>query len=122
MRPSKSELPAVPASLIDVALIDAPTSAAAGSMSISAWHELVRTGEAPQPVIRAPRFTRWRLADVRAYLVKRADDGSDSDAAKALTDRARKASAEARKPKAVAKARSTRAERVSSRAAAAIAK
>ena len=35
MRPCKSELPAVPASLIDVALIDAPAIAAAGAMSIS---------------------------------------------------------------------------------------
>lgn len=60
-----------PESLADVAHIDGPGAAAAGCLSISQWHALVREGRAPQPVIRAPRFTRWRLADVRAWLVAR---------------------------------------------------
>jgi len=69
---AKTDLPPVPAALADVALVAAPTCAAAGDISISTWHELVRTGEAPAPVIRQPRCTRWRLADVRAWLIERA--------------------------------------------------
>ncbi len=59
--------PLVPTALEAVALVDARTAAAAGSMSVSWWHEAVAAGRAPFPVIRAPRCTRWRLADVRAF-------------------------------------------------------
>jgi predicted DNA-binding transcriptional regulator AlpA len=71
-----------PPELADVALIDAPRIAAAACMSLSSWHELVRTGQAPQPVMRAPRCTRWRLADVRAWLAARAERGSEPRAAR----------------------------------------
>ncbi len=71
----KSDLPPVPPILADVAMIDGPTCAAAAGISISGWHDLVRTGAAPQPVIRRPRCTRWRLADVRAWLIERAAQG-----------------------------------------------
>lgn len=57
----------VPAALAAVALIDAPTAAAAGSMSVSWWHAEVAAGRAPAPVIRRPRCTRWRLADVHGF-------------------------------------------------------
>lgn len=84
----------VPAVLQDVALIDGPTCAAVGQVSLSTWHELVRTGEAPQPAIRGIRFTRWRLVDVRDYWRRRAEDGTP-EAAERLMARSRKGSAEA---------------------------
>lgn len=57
----------LPAALADVALIDGKTCAAAGSMSESWWHAEVAAGRAPQPVIRAPRCTRWSCADVANF-------------------------------------------------------
>jgi len=85
----------VPAALADVALIDASAAAAAGSMSVSWWHEAVAAGRAPAPVIRAPRCTRWRLADVANFW---RDFGSQSDrsVAAAVKAQATKASAAAR--------------------------
>lgn len=91
-QPSRRE---PPAALADVALIDASSIAAAACMSLSSWHELVQKGEAPQPVIRRPRFTRWRLADVRMHLAKMASEGVDHDAAKNLKAQATKASRKA---------------------------
>jgi predicted DNA-binding transcriptional regulator AlpA len=88
---AKSDLPPVPAALADVALIDGPTCAAAGGMSLSSWLELVRTGEAPQPAVRQPRFTRWRLQEIRTFLVERASRGTDQSGA--VIANARKASA-----------------------------
>lgn len=85
--------PAVPAGLTDVALIEAATCAAAGGMSVSWWHNEVAAGRAPQPVVRAPRCTRWRLADVRAFWIAFAEKGSaDKGAAQAVTAQAKKAS------------------------------
>ena len=66
----------LPPTLGEVALIDGQTCAAAGSMSVSWWHAEVAAGRAPKPVIRAPRCTRWRLADVRAYWTQLAEQGS----------------------------------------------
>ena len=83
-----------PINLADVALIDGPTAAAVGSMSLSSWHEEVAAGRAPQPVIRQPRCTRWRLADVRAYWMQRAEQGSGVGAQ--VIDRAKRASAAAK--------------------------
>jgi hypothetical protein len=53
--------------LADVALIDARTAAAVGGLTISWWHAKVAAGIAPRPAIQQPRFTRWRLADVRLF-------------------------------------------------------
>ena len=108
------DLPPIPQALADVAYIDGPTCAAAGSMSLSLWHEMVRLKQAPQPVIRQPRCTRWRLADVRAWLIERGAQQSPGAGA-AVTEQARKASAEARKPAAVAKAKATRQARIAAR-------
>lgn len=83
----------VPAALADVALIDASAAAAAGSMSHSWWHAEVAAGRAPAPVLRRPRCTRWRLADVAAFW---RDFGSQDDgAAAAVKAQATKASAAA---------------------------
>lgn len=64
----KRNLPPVPATLADEALIDGPGAAAAACISLSKWHSEVAAGRAPQPVIRKPRHTRYRLADVRRWL------------------------------------------------------
>ena len=86
----------LPADLAAVALIDAPTCAAAGAMSVSWWHEEVRTGRAPAPAIRKPRCTRWRLADVRAFWTESAEQAAaDSQAAASVKARATKASSAA---------------------------
>ena len=58
--------------LADVALVDAKHAAAVGGMSVSWWHEQVALGIAPQPVIREPRMTRWRVADVARFWRERA--------------------------------------------------
>ena len=87
----------LPADLTAVALIDAPTCAAAGAMSVSWWHEEVRAGRAPAPAIRKQRCTRWRLADVRAFWAKSAEPAAENaQAAEAMKARATKASAAAK--------------------------
>ena len=93
----------LPAELADVALIDAPTCAAAGDMSVSWWHEEVRTGRAPAPVIRKPRCTRWHMVSVAAFwndfAAKAAADTAGADRVKA---HAHKASAAAQAKRATA--------------------
>lgn len=93
----------LPADLADVALIDAPTCAAAGAMSVSWWHDEVRAGRAPAPVIRKPRCTRWKMADVRAFWRKSAEQAAtDTQTAAGLKARAVKASAAAQAKRAAA--------------------
>lgn len=87
----------IPDALADVALGAADTCAAIGEMSVSWWHEEVRAGRAPKPVIQQPRCTRWRLADVRRFWIERAEQGAtDTQAAADVKARASKASAAAR--------------------------
>lgn len=106
---SKHTIRPLPADLASVALIDAPTCAAAGDMSVSWWHEEVRAGRAPAPAIRKPRCTRWRLADVHTFWGSFAANGaSDTEASERMTARAKHASSKARYPAAVAKAQATR--------------
>jgi predicted DNA-binding transcriptional regulator AlpA len=81
----------LPAALADVAMIDAATCAATGSMSVSWWLEKVRVGEAPQPAIREVRSTRWRLADVREFWRRRAESADEATGA-ALIAKAKRAS------------------------------
>lgn len=76
-------------------LITAEQAAKALGASVSWWLEHVRKGAAPQPVVRRPRFTRWRLADVRVFRARFIAHASSSVAA-AVTDRAIKASRAAR--------------------------
>lgn len=90
----QSSAQALPADLASVALIDAPTAAAAGSMSVSWWHAEVAAGRAPAPAFRAPRCTRWRVADVAAFWRTFSAQG-DTSAADAVKARATKASAAA---------------------------
>jgi predicted DNA-binding transcriptional regulator AlpA len=110
----------LPADVADVALIAADICAAIGDVSVSWWHEEVRTDRAPKPVIKQPRFTRWRLADVRRFWAERAaQSAADSEAGERMAARAKKASAKAREPAAVAKALATRKTRAAARAGAA---
>ena len=75
----------IPAGLIDFAYIDGAACAAAGAMSISQWHALVKEEKAPQPVIRKPRFTRWLMSDVREFLIRyRTDSDFELDSASAV--------------------------------------
>jgi hypothetical protein len=112
---TKTDLPPVPAALADVALVDGPTSAASGGESLSTFHDGVRRtargelaeGEVPhpQPVIRRPRFTRWRMVDVREWLIARAAQAASDDE---VIHRATKASAKARAARrTIAEARAT---------------
>ena len=106
----------LPINLADVALIDAPTCAAAGAMSVSWWHDEVRAGRAPQPAIRKPRCTRWRLADVAAFWINFASGNeADPEAGERVTAQAKKASIKAREPAAVAKAQATKKARIAAR-------
>lgn len=91
----KTHLPAVPAALADVALIDGPTCAAAAGLSLSAWQALVSEGSAPAPAFRAPRCTRWRMSDVRSWLIARAATGSDPQDEQAVQRAASRATASA---------------------------
>jgi hypothetical protein len=109
----------LPADVADVALIAADTCAAIGDVSVSWWHEEVRTDRAPKPVIQQPRFTRWRLADVRRFWAERATrSAADTGAGERMSARAKKASIKAREPAAVAKAQATRKARAAERAGA----
>lgn len=106
----------LPTDVADVALIAADICAAIGDVSVSWWHEEVRTDRAPKPAIQQPRFTRWRLADVRRFWAERAAQAAgDTEARERMSSKAKKASVEARKPAAVAKARATRAARIAAR-------
>ncbi|MBP6900882.1 MAG: hypothetical protein KBC73_12375 [Burkholderiaceae bacterium] len=84
----------LPADLAAVALIDAKTCAAIGAMSVSWWHERVAAGDAPQPVIRRPRCTRWRSTDAAEFWRTFAQQ-RDSHASARVKAQARKASAAA---------------------------
>jgi len=104
------------ADVADVALIAADTCAAIGEASVSWWHEEVRAGRAPKPAIQQPRFTRWRLADVRRFWAERAAHAAAGTAAgERMAARAKRASAKAREPAAVAKAQATRKARIAAR-------
>lgn len=106
----------LPADVADVVLIAADTCAAIGDVSVSWWHEEVRTDRAPKPVIQQPRFTRWRLADVRRFWAERATQAAtDTEAGERMAARAKKASIKAREPLAVAKAQATRKARIAAR-------
>lgn len=98
---TKSDLPEVPAGLLDVALIDAAAAASTGGVSISWWLERVRLGQAPMPKIRRPRHTRWSLASVRAFWAAQADPGAvTTPGGKQVVEVATRASAAAKAAKA----------------------
>lgn len=75
----------------DVALLDVNDVCALARMSSSWWHDEVRAGRAPAPLRFGPRCTRWKAADVRAWLIERAAQ-PQAEAAALVTARAKKAS------------------------------
>lgn len=88
----------IPSGLSDVAYIDGGACAAAGAMSISKWHALVKDGKAPKPAIRKPRFTRWLMSDVREWLIQfRSQSDYESDSAIVLNKATRASAAAHRK-------------------------
>ncbi len=94
---------ALPPELEAVALIDAETCAAAGSMSLSWWYREVQAGNAPQPAVRAFRCTRWRLADVREFWRQYSERGDAGVAAAAMQAQSKKAAARSRDLRSIGK-------------------
>lgn len=91
--PRKATLP--PAGEND-ALIDISGVQLLVCMSSSWVHAAVREGGFPAPVIRESRCTRWRIGDVRAWLIERAaQSASDVTAGVATRERATRASSAA---------------------------
>ena len=86
--------PPLPSANADVALTDINDVCALVRMSPSWWHDEVRAGRAPAPLRFGPRCTRWKLADVRAWLIERAAQ-PQAEAAELVKARAKKASAKA---------------------------
>jgi predicted DNA-binding transcriptional regulator AlpA len=54
----------------DVALVDISDICALLRASKSWVHAEVAAGRFPSPAIKRPRFTRWRLSDIRRYLIE----------------------------------------------------
>jgi predicted DNA-binding transcriptional regulator AlpA len=82
-----------PGNLADVAFLDIADVCALARMSASWIHEEVRARRFPQPMRFGPRCTRWRSADVRAWLIARADAAkADTETTALVTARAKKAS------------------------------
>ncbi|MFO1326070.1 MAG: hypothetical protein U1F56_01840 [Rubrivivax sp.] len=82
----------LPAALADAALCSAEQAAAAAAMTVSTWYELIRTGHAPQPVVRRHRYTRWSVRQVVAFIETWTEGGTASPEAVAVAARSRKAS------------------------------
>jgi predicted DNA-binding transcriptional regulator AlpA len=83
----------LPTPLQDCALVTAAMAAAAGSVHRGTWYAMVKTGRAPPPVVRAHRLSRWRMADVKAFWARFAEEGSATDAEGATVRRARESRA-----------------------------
>ena len=88
--------PPIPEAHADVALADIGDLVALTRMGRSWIHAAVRRGAFPAPAIREARCTRWRLADIRTWLIDRASTGTDPQVAEMLTARAKKAGDAAR--------------------------
>lgn len=85
-------------------------------MSVSWWHDEVRSGRAPQPAVRMPRCTRWLVDDVCAFWTEfAAASANDGEGRQRVAELAKKASDSAREPAAVAKAKATRKSRIAAR-------
>ena len=93
----RTERPPLPQGHDDIALIDIHDLRALTRMSPSWIHDAVRKGEFPAPAIRESRCTRWKLSDVRIYLIERTRKAAaDTETAAQLRARAKKASEAAR--------------------------
>lgn len=72
----------IPDEAYSVALVSKRVACVMGDVRESWWDERVARGEAPAPVIRAPRFSRWRLVDVIEFWRRVAEQGDPQGAAK----------------------------------------
>lgn len=70
--------PPLPDAHADVSLGDINDLRALTRMSASWIHDAVRDGRFPAPVIRERRCTRWRIADVRKWLVDCAEKSNSN--------------------------------------------
>ena len=93
----------LPRELADVALIDINDVCGAVRMSASWVHEEVRCGRFPHPLRFGPRCTRWRVSDVRRYLVARAEE-PQAESSALVEARARRGSDAARAKRVIAAA------------------
>lgn len=75
---------AIPPALEDAALVDASTAGAVGGASEAMWLKMVRRHEAPQAAVRKPRFTRWRLLEVRQFWLDFVANGGDGSRSRAI--------------------------------------
>jgi predicted DNA-binding transcriptional regulator AlpA len=71
---------ALPADLADVAFLDIKDVCTAVRMSASWVHDEVRTGTFPAPLRFGNRCSRWRVVDIRAWLVARAAQADTDNA------------------------------------------
>lgn len=78
--------------LPDDALIDVRAVCALNGKGRAKLHDDVRRGLHPAPVIRQPRYTRWRLGDVLAHLRQQIAQAATTNATTLLVERARAAS------------------------------
>jgi prophage regulatory protein len=94
MKDQRNSKPALPAGdLADLALLDIRDVCALARMSASWIHDEVRAQRFPQPMRFGPRCSRWRSADVRAWLIARTVSAEqDTEAAARASARAKKAS------------------------------
>jgi predicted DNA-binding transcriptional regulator AlpA len=61
-----------PSAAADVALLDIRDVCAAYRASKSWVYAEIAAGRLPAPAVSSPRFSRWRVADIRADLTRRA--------------------------------------------------
>lgn len=65
----RRERHAIAASADDACLVDAETLQCSAAISRATLYDLITQGKAPQPDVRlGPRFVRWRVGTVRAWL------------------------------------------------------
>lgn len=85
---------ALPADLADVAFLDIKDVCAAVRMSASWVHDEVKAGRFPAPLRFGNRCSRFKVADVRAWLVARASqaEADDRGDGAALVAKAKRAS------------------------------
>ncbi|WP_164886788.1 helix-turn-helix transcriptional regulator [Piscinibacter defluvii] len=81
----------------DDAWVDVQAVRRLTSMSVSLIYEQLASGHFPEPVIRKPRFTRWRVGSIKDFM-RRCEQAAaaDSRAASELKARAATASAAAK--------------------------
>lgn len=72
LRPQKFDLSSLP----DDAMVGIDAVIAMGPYGRSKFYAEMAADRAPKPVLRAPRCTRWRLGDIRAWLRELAAGGA----------------------------------------------